>query len=76
MVHSSMVHVAGGEGSSIRHDDDGRLAPSGGSALPEERKFTTNAMIDMNRLRELTAELGFMPATTVPAWALTRLTSA
>jgi hypothetical protein len=27
MVYSSMVHVAGGEGGSIRHDDDGRPAP-------------------------------------------------
>jgi hypothetical protein len=61
---SSMVQVAGGEEGSIRHDDDGRPAPSGGSPLPEERKFTTNAMIDMNRLRGLTAELGFIPATT------------
>ena len=26
MVYSSMVHVAGGEGGSIRHDDDGRPA--------------------------------------------------
>jgi hypothetical protein len=24
MVYSSMVHAAGGEGGSIRHDDDGR----------------------------------------------------
>jgi hypothetical protein len=31
MVHSSMVPVAGGKGGSIRHDDDGRPAPSGGS---------------------------------------------
>ena len=31
MVYSSMVRVAGGEGGSIRHDDDGRPAPSGGS---------------------------------------------
>jgi len=31
MVQSSTVHVAGGEGGSIRHDDDGRPAPSGGS---------------------------------------------
>jgi hypothetical protein len=31
MVYSSMVHVAGGEGGSIRHDDDGRPAPSDGS---------------------------------------------
>ena len=31
MVYSSMVHVAGGEGGSIRHDDDGRPAPSRGS---------------------------------------------
>jgi hypothetical protein len=38
--------------------------PPLGSPLPEERKFTTNAMIDMNRLRWLTAELGFIPATT------------
>ena len=29
MVYSSMVHVAGGEGGSTRHDDDGRPAPSG-----------------------------------------------
>jgi hypothetical protein len=29
MVYSSMVHVAGGEGGSIRHDDDGRPAPTG-----------------------------------------------
>ena len=49
MASSSMVHVAGGEGGSIRHDDDGRPARSGG---------------DMNRLRDLTAELRFMPATT------------
>jgi hypothetical protein len=28
MVYSSMVHVAGGEGGSIRHDHDGR-PPSG-----------------------------------------------
>jgi hypothetical protein len=28
-VFSSMVHVAGGEEGSIRHDDDGRPAPSG-----------------------------------------------
>jgi len=28
---SSTVHVAGGEGGSIRHDDDGSPAPSGGS---------------------------------------------
>jgi hypothetical protein len=31
MVYSSMVHVAGGEEGSIRHDNDGRPAPSGGS---------------------------------------------
>ena len=28
MVYSSMVHVAGGEEGSIRHDDDGRPAPT------------------------------------------------
>ena len=33
MVYSSMVPVAGGEGGSIRHDDDGRPTPSGGSQL-------------------------------------------
>jgi hypothetical protein len=37
MVYSSMVHVAGGEGGSIRHDDDGRPAPSGGSPASEGR---------------------------------------
>ena len=26
-VYSSLVHVAGGEGGSIRHDDDGRSRP-------------------------------------------------
>ena len=31
MVYSSMAHVAGGEGGSIRHDDDGHPAPSGGA---------------------------------------------
>jgi hypothetical protein len=31
MVYSSMVRVAGGEGGLIRHDDDGRPAPPGGS---------------------------------------------
>ena len=36
MVYSSMVHVAGGEEGSIRHDDDGRPAPSGGSPVSEE----------------------------------------
>ena len=29
MVYSSMLHVAGGEGGSIRHDDDGRPASTG-----------------------------------------------
>ncbi len=67
MVYSSMVHVAGGEGSSIRHDDDGRPATSGGSPVSEGRWVHDEQvarMIDMNRLRELTAELGFMSATT------------
>jgi hypothetical protein len=35
MVYSSMVHVAGGEGGSTRHDDDGRPAPLGGLTLDE-----------------------------------------
>jgi len=67
MVYSSMVLVAGGEGGSIRHDDDGRPAPSGGSPVSEGRWVHDEqvaTMIDMNRLRELTAELGFKPATT------------
>jgi hypothetical protein len=66
MVYSSMVHVAGGEEGSIRHDDDGHPAPSGGSPVPEGRWVHDEqvaTMIDMNRLRELTADLGFMPAT-------------
>jgi hypothetical protein len=66
MVYSSMVHVAGGEEGSIRHDDDGRPAPSGGSPVSEGwwvHDDQVAPMIDMNRLRELTAELGFMPAT-------------
>ena len=37
MVYSSMAHVAGGEGGSIRHDDDGRPAPSAGSPVSEGR---------------------------------------
>ena len=67
MVYSSMVHVAGGEEGSIRHDNDGRPAPSGGSPVSEGwwvQDDQVAAMIDMHRLRELTAELGFMPATT------------
>ena len=32
-------------------------------AIPRVVKLTHYPMIDMNRLRELTAELGFMPAT-------------
>jgi hypothetical protein len=66
MVYSSMVHVAGGEEGSIRHDNDGRPAPSGGSPVSEGwwvHDDQVAPMIDMNRLRELTAELGFMPAT-------------
>ena len=66
MGYSSMVHVAGGEGGSIRHDDDGR-PPSGGSPVSEGwwvQDDRVAATIDMHRLRELTAELGFMPATT------------
>ena len=35
MVYSLMVHVAGGEGGSTRHDDDGRPAPLGGSPVSE-----------------------------------------
>jgi hypothetical protein len=59
MVYFSMVHVAGGEGGSIRHDDDGRPAPTG------RRPVRARAMtIDTERLRELAAELGFWPATT------------
>jgi hypothetical protein len=67
MVYSSMVHVAGGEEGSIRHDDDGRPAPSGDSPVSEGRgvhDVQVATMINMNRLRELTAELGFIPATT------------
>jgi hypothetical protein len=67
MVYSSMVHVAGGEGGSTRHDDDGRPAPLGGSPVSEGRWVHDDqvaTMIDMNRLRDRTAELGFMPATT------------
>jgi len=66
MVYSSMVHVAGGEGGSTRYDDDGRPAPSGGSPVSDGRWVHDGQvapMIDLNRLRELTAELGFMPAT-------------
>ena len=37
MVYSSTVHVAGGEEGSIRHDDDGRPAPSGGSPASDGR---------------------------------------
>jgi hypothetical protein len=36
-VSSMVVHVAGGEGSSTRHDDDGRPAPTGGSPVSERR---------------------------------------
>ena len=67
MVYSSTVHVAGGEEGSIRHDDDGRPAPSGDSPVSEGRgvhDVQVATMINMNRLRELTAELGFIPATT------------
>ena len=67
MVYSSMVHVAGGEEGSIRHDDDGRPAPSGDSPVSEGwwvHDDQVAPMINMNRLRELTAELGFIPATT------------
>ena len=62
-----MVHVAGGEEGSIRHDDDGRPAPSGGSPVSEGRWVHDEEvapMINMTTLRELTAESGFMPATT------------
>jgi hypothetical protein len=59
MVYSSTVHVAGGEEGSIRHDDDGRPPLQ---VTPQCRRDAT--MINMNRLRELTAELGFIPATT------------
>ena len=55
MGYSSMVHVAGGEGGSMRHDDDGR-APSGGSRVSEGwwvQDDQVAAMIDMHRLREL-----------------------
>ena len=62
MVYSSTVHVAGGEEGSIRHDDDGRPAPSDDSQCRRDNGFAT--MINMNRLRELRAELGFIPATT------------
>ena len=37
MVSSSTVHVAGGEEGSIRHDDDGRPAPSGDSPVSERQ---------------------------------------
>ena len=37
MVYSSTVHVAGGEEGSIRHDDDGRPAPSGDSPVSERQ---------------------------------------
>jgi hypothetical protein len=59
MVYSSTVHVPGGEEGSIRHDDDGRPPLQ---VTPQCRRDAT--MINMNRLRELTAELGFIPATT------------
>ena len=55
MVYSSMVHVAGGEGGSIRHDDDGRPAPSAGSPVSEGRWVHDEqvaTMIGMSRLRE------------------------
>jgi hypothetical protein len=61
MVYSSMVHVAGEEGSSTRHDDDGRPATSGGSPVSEGRWVHDEqaaTIIGMNRLRELTAEWG------------------
>jgi hypothetical protein len=35
-----MVHVAGGEEGSTRHDDDGRPAPSGGSPASEGREVS------------------------------------
>ena len=62
MVYSSTVHVAGGEEGSIRHDDDGRPALQVTPQCRRDNGFAT--MINMNRLRELTAELGFIPATT------------
>ena len=37
MVYSSTVDVAGGEEGSIRHDDDGRPAPSGDSPVSERQ---------------------------------------
>ncbi len=64
MVYSSMIHVAGGEGGSIRHDDDGRPAPSGGSPLSEGRGVGDEqvaTMIDMSKLCELSAALGSCP---------------
>jgi hypothetical protein len=63
MVYSSMVHVAGGEGGSTRHDDDGRPAPT--CRRPVRGPAPARAMtIDTERLRELAAELSFWPATT------------
>jgi hypothetical protein len=46
----------------LDHDDDGRPAPSGGSPVSEGwwvHDDQVAPMIDMNRLRELTAELGW-----------------
>jgi hypothetical protein len=40
MVHSWMVHVAGGEAGSTRHEHDGLSAPSGGSRCRRNGGFT------------------------------------
>ena len=43
MVYFSMVHVAGGEGGSIRHDNDGGPAPSGAVSGCSDRQIRTAA---------------------------------